>query len=167
MSKNKFIKKLLVAGLCALTATATIGTAATFAGCKKEKEDSEKTQVDEYTVTFNYNYTGSPDNKTEKVEKGGKVAKPTDPTREGYKFDGWILVGAETVYNFDTAVNNNITLKAKWTKVDDKEPGDDKDPGGETKTEYTITWDLDGGSWPDGYTAPAKVVKDGKITAVS
>ncbi len=44
--------------------------------------------------------------------KGGKIAKPEDPTRKGYKFLGWYLEDKE--YDFSTEVKDNMTLKAKW-----------------------------------------------------
>ncbi len=44
--------------------------------------------------------------------KGGKVAKPEDPTRKGYKFLGWYL--EDKVYDFSSEVKDNMTLKAKW-----------------------------------------------------
>ena len=44
--------------------------------------------------------------------KGGKVAKPEDPTRKGYKFLGWYL--EDKAYDFSSEVKDNMTLKAKW-----------------------------------------------------
>ncbi|MDE6867881.1 MAG: bacterial Ig-like domain-containing protein [Clostridia bacterium] len=54
MSKNKFIKKLLVAGLCALTATATIGASA----CKPSNGDDnppQSTHEHSYSSAWSYN----------------------------------------------------------------------------------------------------------------
>lgn len=42
------------------------------------------------------------------------VAKPADPTREGYRFDGWFL--GDEAYDFATPVTKHITLTAKWVK---------------------------------------------------
>ena len=42
------------------------------------------------------------------------VAIPVDPTREGYRFDGWYLNGE--AYDFDTPVTEDIVLTAKWVK---------------------------------------------------
>lgn len=54
---------------------------------------------------------------TQTVESGKSVAKPSpDPVKDGYTFAGWYL--GETVYNFSSAVTEDITLKAKWTKIE-------------------------------------------------
>ena len=48
---------------------------------------------------------------------GSAVAKPADPTREGYTFAGWYTDAACTkAYDFATAVTSDMTLYAKWTK---------------------------------------------------
>lgn len=47
----------------------------------------------------------------------GSVAKPADPTREGYTFGGWYTDAACTkAYDFSAAVTADMTLYAKWTK---------------------------------------------------
>ena len=73
-----------------------------------------------YTVTFNTD--GGSKIEAIKVEKGGKVAKPTDPTKEGYTFTYWTLEGKE--YDFSSKVTKDLTLVAKWNKKveDEKEP---------------------------------------------
>ena len=61
-------------------------------------------------VTFN------PDNGTDvvvvKVAPGEKVAKIDEPTKEGHYFLGWYL--GDTIYDFDSAVTEDIILTAKW-----------------------------------------------------
>ena len=48
---------------------------------------------------------------------GSTVAKPADPTREGYTFGGWYMDAACTkAYNFSAAVTADMTLYAKWVK---------------------------------------------------
>ena len=69
-----------------------------------------------YTVTFDANGGSAVEAQT--VEAGGKAVKPADPARAGYIFGGWYLVaqdGSENAYDFDSAVNSDITLKAKYT----------------------------------------------------
>ena len=47
----------------------------------------------------------------------GSVAKPADPTREGYTFAGWYTDEACTkAYDFSVAVTADMTLYAKWIK---------------------------------------------------
>lgn len=47
----------------------------------------------------------------------GSVAKPADPTREGYTFAGWYTDEACTeAYDFSVAVTADMTLYAKWVK---------------------------------------------------
>ncbi len=49
-----------------------------------------------------------------------KVAKPEDPVRQGYAFEGWYQeAGFENIWHFkgetpETAIENDITLHAKW-----------------------------------------------------
>ena len=66
-----------------------------------------------YTVTFNTD--GGSEIAPAEVEDGKTVAKPVDPTKEGFTFAGWYLAEAE--YNFDTAVTADITLNAKWNSI--------------------------------------------------
>ena len=66
-------------------------------------------------VTFNANGHGTaPAAKT--VLKGGKVSAPTAPTAIGYTFGGWYKESNCTnAFDFNTAINADITLYAKWT----------------------------------------------------
>ncbi|RMA45934.1 chromosome condensation regulator RCC1, partial [Bifidobacterium sp. wkB338] len=44
----------------------------------------------------------------------GRVQRPTtDPTCEGYQFDGWFI--GEVAYDFSKPVTDNLTLTAHWT----------------------------------------------------
>ncbi len=77
-----------------------------------------------YTVTFDSGVTA------QQVEQGKKAVEPEAPEKEGYVFAGWYLGGAP--YDFNTAVNADITLTAKWVE-------------GAPAT-YTVTFDANGGS---------------------
>lgn len=142
MSKNKFFKKLLIAGLCVVSATAVIGG---VAACKKNDDDeTQKEQTLEYTVSYDLDggEWGTATH-TDKVAAGGKLTKPGNPTKTGKVFDKWILVSTQADYDFESAVNANLALKAVW-----------KDP----VATYTVTLDLDGGTWEGAqatYTATA------------
>ncbi len=70
------------------------------------------------TVTFCYNIGRAADKETS-VAYGSEVSEPDDPTRDGFTFDGWFADAAFTqAYDFDSAVTDDITLYAKWTKVE-------------------------------------------------
>ncbi|MCR5608839.1 MAG: InlB B-repeat-containing protein [Lachnospiraceae bacterium] len=56
------------------------------------------------------------------VADGNKVSKPTDPTREGYTFEGWYVEGSTEKYDFDKAINGDLTLVAKWKEVEKTTP---------------------------------------------
>jgi uncharacterized repeat protein (TIGR02543 family) len=79
--------------------------------------DSDDT-VEQFTVTFDSQGGTLFDHV--KVDKGAKVANPGAPTKDEYTFEFWYLVEG-VAYNFDTPVTANITLKALWKKVEDKE----------------------------------------------
>lgn len=81
----------------------------------KKVEDKPVVTPTKYTVTFNTNGGSSISSQT--IEENGKVTKPTDPKRDGYKFLGWYLNGS--AYNFDTKVAGNITLTAIWEEVEE------------------------------------------------
>ena len=117
--------------------------AITILGCKETKDTV-------YTVTFDSD-GGAAVVKQTVVAGETATAPATNPTKTGYVFMYWSLNGANTAYNFQTPVNGDITLIAKWQE--------------EAKVEYwQVTWNLNGGSWAAGYTPPAQVVKGGTLS---
>ena len=76
-----------------------------------------------YTVSFDVD-GGDKDataHADQKVAKNGKVTEPTvEPTKEGYKFDGWVTTkGGTTKWNFaEDKVTKDTTIYAKWTAND-------------------------------------------------
>lgn len=69
------------------------------------------------------------------VKSGNKIEVPETPTKEGYVFEGWYLNGKE--YNFEDEVNEDITLVAKWRKVD--VDGEEENEENKTEEEDTTT----------------------------
>ena len=59
-------------------------------------------------VTVTFNSDGGSNVASQSIEKGKKVTKPKDPTKNGYTFNGWTLNGAS--YNFNNTVDKDITL---------------------------------------------------------
>jgi len=76
-----------------------------------------KWAINSYTVTFNSQGGSAVSSQT--VNHGGKVSKPTDPTKTGYAFAGWYKEsGCTNAWDFATdTVTSNITLYAKWTPL--------------------------------------------------
>ena len=87
-----------------------------------------------YSVVFDLNGGKSDITNPQYVNKGSAVAKPADPTRDGYVFQGWkaIQVGTSTAkedldkvntadgfYAFDSELKSDIVLQAQWAKVAD------------------------------------------------
>lgn len=68
-----------------------------------------------YTVTFESN--GGSAVAQASVESGGKVVKPTDPTKADHTFQGWYKESTfVTAWDFVTdTVSQNISLYAKWS----------------------------------------------------
>ena len=66
-----------------------------------------------YNVTFDAD-GGTPVPDSQSVDAGNTATKPTtNPTKDGYNFDYWMLNGEE--YDFSTPVTGDITLVAHWT----------------------------------------------------
>ena len=71
-----------------------------------------KWNINKYTVTFDTD-GGTPVPPNQEVEYGLTATEPTTaPTKTGYTFDGWYL--GDEKYNFSDAVEQDITLRAKW-----------------------------------------------------
>ena len=85
-----------------------------------------KWNINKYTVAFNTD-GGTPVPPAQEVEYGLTATEPAAPEKTGYTFDGWYL-GNEK-YDFSAAVEQNITLTAKWTQ-----------------NTYTVTFDPNGGN---------------------
>ena len=72
---------------------------------------------------------------SQSVAENGTVAKPADPVRDGFTFDGWYADQAlEIPYDFSQAVTSDLVLYAKWTE---NEP---------EITYYTVTFETNGGT---------------------
>lgn len=106
-------------------------------------------ETESYTVTFDANGHGTaPAAKT--VLSGNKVSKPSDPASEGYTFEGWYTDRSCTEkYDFNSPVEGNITLYAKWTEKTEPIPADE---------EYMVMFSMSG----HGTQVPAQKVKSGE-----
>ncbi len=110
------------------------------------KTDETVEVTDSNAVFVRFETNGATAIDKQRIAKGTKATEPDDPTKTGYTFYGWHLdkncnedgyVGDE--FDFDTAVNESITLYAKWVKHTDarterpaEEEVDDYDPEDDT-----------------------------------
>ena len=100
------MKKLLIIALCLLAVFAVVS-------CKNEPKPEPKPA--DPVVTFDTQ--GGSKIAAVTVEKGAKVMPPADPTKEGAVFYTWFTEAAcENVFDFDTAIEESITLYAKWVQ---------------------------------------------------
>lgn len=93
-------------------------------GCTSDCNDpicSEKCKCDK-SVTHTVTIVGAIKSSTQQVKDGEFAQKPSaDPTKSGYKFDGWFV--GETEYNWDTPVTKDIIITARFTKLFDVRNG--------------------------------------------
>lgn len=98
-----------------------------------------------YTVTFK---DGENTLSTATVNSGEKVAKPADPTKTGYTFNGWYADATFAVaFDFDQAITANTTVYAKFTDNSVTPPA-------------TITYTVTGGAdstWTKGSNATVTI----------
>ena len=73
-----------------------------------------------YTITFDT--AGGNRIASIEVKKGSTIPRPTEPTKEGYVFDGWEYNGS--TYSFNNSVTSDMTLKAKWVVDTSPKEGD-------------------------------------------
>src|SRR5690606_12482868 len=71
--------------------------------------------VDPITYTVTFNSDGGTEVAAQSVEAGKKATLPDTPTKEGFTFEYWFESDAAVAFNFNTAINADITLTAKWT----------------------------------------------------
>lgn len=100
------------------------------------------------TVTFHTN--GGSVVKAQSIVQGTKLSKPAEPTKKDYVFTGWYTDAACTKsYDFNQAVNTNVTLYAGW-KVRDLKLNEKITSGGAT---YQV---VDSSSKSVQYYSPSK-----------
>lgn len=96
-------------------------------------------------VTVKFNTDGGSAIADVKVDKGTKVTKPADPTKEGYTFGKWYEDAAKvTEYDFDTLLSSDITLYASWVAAtpSGSDSGSDSTPASDPNIIYfrESTW---------------------------
>ena len=108
-----------VLGATNATAANKSGDTLTITGLNNSMVVNVTFKIIKRTVTFDQNYTGSPEAQIVSVNDGDTVNRPANPTRTGYTFGGWYTDSACTAgneWNFNTALTQDQTLYAKWTE---------------------------------------------------
>lgn len=91
-----------------------------------------------YTVAFETD--GGSEVPNQRLSRYSKVTKPSDPTKEGFNFDGWFTDSKLTkAYDFSTAVTSEFTLYAAWKKSDTK--ASEKDNNEPPKPDTSAEWE--------------------------
>ena len=101
-------------------------------------EDSQVTTL-KYVVSAKVKYVT--DNTTmniEDVQCGDVLKEPDNPQKDGYKFIGWQDEETGKFWDFNDAVERNMTLIARFEKISDKVPDKEENASPETK-ENTVT----------------------------
>jgi uncharacterized repeat protein (TIGR02543 family) len=130
MIKSKKIAAVLVGIVMAAASAFAFSACGGGDNTDKTGGDDKKQESTTYSVTFNYNYENAPTSTVVSVASGSTVAKPTDPTRDGYTFDGWYTDTELTgEFVFANAITADTTVYAGWTAVS---------ADGTTATKYTF-----------------------------
>ncbi len=59
------------------------------------------------------------------VKSGSALTRPSNPSKSGYSFGGWLFAGA--AYDFSTPVSSDITLVARWNAASSSSGSSDSD----------------------------------------
>ena len=75
-----------------------------------------KWEVVVFTVSFDTD--GGTEIEAQQVNSGSTITEPTAPEKEGFIFDGWYKeVNGTEAFDFNTAIDADITLYARWKAV--------------------------------------------------
>lgn len=70
-----------------------------------------------YSVTVTFDSQGGSEVASQTVTVGTAAARPDDPARSGYSFQGWYTaVDGETAWDFADPVQTDMTLYARWSQ---------------------------------------------------
>lgn len=104
----------------------------------------EKNKSTTKNVTIKFNSNGGTIVENQIIEKGNVVKQPKAPTKEGYSFVEWQL--DSKTYNFETKVEQDIELVAKWKENEKTESNSTTKPTENKVKKYTVTFNSNGGS---------------------
>ena len=94
-----------------------------YAQWNKKSSSGSSSSVASYTVTFDANGGSKVESQT--IRSGEPATQPSDPEKENCTFIGWYCNnGYSDVYDFNTPINHNTTVYAKWLDTSDPKDSD-------------------------------------------
>ncbi len=135
--------KKLLSVVCAVLAAVMCFT---FVACNTTPETENDV---EYTVTFDANGGQLDGNSTVKVQSGNKISGAPTATKENCDFDGWFTAAeaGDEIILADYVVTKDVKLYAQYTEKTVTPP---------PATEYTVTFDANGGTLKGNATLTVK-----------
>ena len=133
-----------------LTVTAEDGTTKEY----KVAFTVEEPEPEPPAITITLKLNGAGEDIFLQADENGHVTRPEDPVRAGYVFGGWYTDEACTeAFDFENAVvTEDLTLYAKWTKIDDGEEEKPEDPGTPEKPGQSVDGSKDVQTGKDAVT---------------
>lgn len=86
---------------------------------KEEQNTDNKEENKKETITITFDTKGGSIIDSITIGKGTKLTLPKEPTRDGYKFKGWVDKNETPIYN-KVLLAEDTTLYAIWEKVENK-----------------------------------------------
>ena len=127
------IAEYTVSGATTVTVDETDNKIITAVFPKTGSSGGGGSSISYYTVKFETN--GGSTVKSQSVRRNNTVSTITEPTKDGYIFDGWFTDKALTkAFDSTSKITSGITLYAKWTEIKKDEPVIDN-----SKNEITLT----------------------------
>ena len=115
----------------------------------------EQKKIDTEVYVVKFDTQGGNTIANQIVEKGNKVVKPTNPTKEGYIFKGWYVELEE--FDFDEKISSDLTIVAKWEQEEKNSSQSTKPSSTSNVNNYTVTFNSNGGS-----NVPNQTIEEGK-----
>ena len=112
----------------------------------------------EEVVTVSFNTDGGNTISSITVIKGEKITLPENPTKEGYNFKEWVYENGEQ-FKTEAIIEENITLKAIWEKVEENKK--------ETNKNNTTSKPSEGNQNEQPTTTPTPENQNVEVTDIS
>ena len=112
-------KKRILLGI-ALASASIFALASCGSTDNKTDGDPADQEVESTKATVTFITNGGGTIAPQELDKGDKATQPNNPTKDGFVFLGWYTTqdGSGDPFDFNSAINANVTLYAKWKVYD-------------------------------------------------